>query len=70
MITMVWNPSGFHFIGIVSSEYELISSYYQREIFEPPSEWQREQGSGATSAQEKVENIASANPLTISAVAE
>jgi hypothetical protein len=48
MITIVWNPTGFHVIQVLPSRYKCNSSYYQNEILGPLSEWQSEQAGAAS----------------------
>jgi hypothetical protein len=48
MVAIVWNPSGFHLIGVLPSKCKFNSSYHRREILEPLSEWRREQAGGAS----------------------
>jgi histone-lysine N-methyltransferase SETMAR len=47
MVTIVWNPSGFHFIRVVPNGCEFNSNYYRRELLEPLAEWRCEQAGGA-----------------------
>jgi hypothetical protein len=47
MVTIVWNPSGFHLIRVLPSGCKFNNSYCRREILEPLSEWRREQVGGA-----------------------
>jgi hypothetical protein len=49
MATIVLNPSGLPLVGILPNGYKFNSNYYrkEREIFEPLSEWRREQAGGA-----------------------
>jgi hypothetical protein len=39
MVTMVWNPTGFHVICVLPKGCKFNNSYYQSEILEPFSEW-------------------------------
>jgi hypothetical protein len=43
MVTIVWNPTGFHGIRVLPSECKFNSSYYQNEILGQLSEWRSEQ---------------------------
>jgi hypothetical protein len=47
MVTIVWNPSGFHLISVLPNGCKFNSSYYRIKIFEPLSELRREQAGGA-----------------------
>jgi hypothetical protein len=42
MVTIFWDPSGFHLIGVVLNGRKLNGNYYRREILEALSEWRRE----------------------------
>jgi hypothetical protein len=42
MVTIVWNPTGFHVMRILPSECKFNSSYYQNEILGTLSEWRSE----------------------------
>jgi hypothetical protein len=43
LVTIAWNPNGFHLIHLLPSGCKFNSSYYRREILELDSEWGREQ---------------------------
>jgi hypothetical protein len=47
MVTIVWNPTGFHVIRVLPKGCKSNSSYYQSEIFEPLSEWRSGQAGAA-----------------------
>jgi hypothetical protein len=47
MVTIVWNPNGFHLIHILPSGGKFNRCYHRREIFESLSEGRREQAGGA-----------------------
>jgi hypothetical protein len=39
VITMVWNPSGFHLIKLLRKEFKFNASYYATQILDPLSVW-------------------------------
>jgi hypothetical protein len=47
MVTIVWNPTGFHIVHVLPSGCKFNSSHYQSEILEPLSEWRSGQAGAA-----------------------
>jgi hypothetical protein len=39
MLTIVWNPRGFHLIKVLEKGCKFNASYYITEILEPLSQW-------------------------------
>jgi hypothetical protein len=43
MLTVVWNPGGFHWVNILPHGFKFNASYYVTQILDPPSKWRRAQ---------------------------
>jgi hypothetical protein len=39
MLTIVWNPSGFHLVNILPKQFKFNASYDLTQIFDPLSKW-------------------------------
>jgi hypothetical protein len=39
MLTIIWNPRGFHLIKVLEKDYKFNAGDYIAEIFEPLSQW-------------------------------
>jgi hypothetical protein len=39
MVTIVWNPHGFHLIKVLEKRRKFNAGYYIAEILEPLSQW-------------------------------
>jgi hypothetical protein len=46
MLTIVWNPRGFHFIKVLEKGRKFTAGYYITEIFEPLSQWRSIKAAG------------------------
>jgi histone-lysine N-methyltransferase SETMAR len=67
MLTIVWNPSGFHLIRVLPSGCKFNCNYCRREILESLSEWRCEQAGGAD--RKLIVHADNARPHTHTAVA-
>jgi hypothetical protein len=47
MLTMVWNPTGFYLINILSNGIKFNTSYYIADIFVPLLKWRKTQVDGS-----------------------
>jgi hypothetical protein len=57
MVTIVWNPTGFHGRRLLPSGCKFNSSYYRNEIPIPLSDWRSEQaGAGSRRLMVHVDN--------------
>jgi hypothetical protein len=43
MLTIVWNPGGFHLVNILPKGFKFNASYYVTQILDPLSKWRRTQ---------------------------
>jgi hypothetical protein len=43
MLTIVWNPGGFHLVNILPKWIKFNASYYATQILDPLSKWRRTQ---------------------------
>jgi hypothetical protein len=43
MLTIVWNPGGFHLVNILPEGFKFNASYYVTQILDPLSKWRRTQ---------------------------
>jgi hypothetical protein len=43
MLTIVWNPGGFHLVNILPKGFKFNASYYVTHILDPLSKWRRTQ---------------------------
>jgi hypothetical protein len=43
MLTIVWNPGGFHLVNILPKGFKFNASYYITQVLDPLSKWQRTQ---------------------------
>jgi hypothetical protein len=41
MLTLVWNPGGFHLVNILLKGFKFNASYYVTQILDPLSKWRR-----------------------------
>jgi histone-lysine N-methyltransferase SETMAR len=48
MVTIVWNPNGFHFIDVFPNGSKFNAKYYTNKILSRVSEWRQETRGGAT----------------------
>jgi hypothetical protein len=48
MVTIVWNPNGFHLIDVLPNGSQFNPKYYTNKILSRVSEWRQEQRGGAT----------------------
>jgi hypothetical protein len=46
MLTIVWNPRGFHLIKILEKGRKFNADYYVAEILEPLSQWRSIEAAG------------------------
>jgi hypothetical protein len=69
MVTIVWNPSGFHLISILPNGCKFNNNYYRREILEPLSEWRCAQASDTNRNRKLIVHADNAGPHTYTAAA-
>jgi hypothetical protein len=46
MLTIVWNPCGFHLIKVLEKDCKFNAGYYIAEILEPLSQWRSIEAAG------------------------
>jgi histone-lysine N-methyltransferase SETMAR len=46
MLTIVWNPRGFHLINVLEKKRKFKAGYYFAEILEPLSQWRSIEAAG------------------------
>jgi hypothetical protein len=46
MLTIVWNPRGFHLIEVLGKGRKFKAGYYTREILDPLSQWRSIKAAG------------------------
>jgi hypothetical protein len=46
MLTIVWNPRGFHLIKVLENGRKFNAGYYIAEILEPLSQWRSIEAAG------------------------